>query len=94
MAVMRAVRGMDKITPMEPDTLLTTSVDSSAELMSCQGCSPILYRYIIGEEKPTFLREELCLHSDERPVVGEPTTGFTSHPQPVTGLPGCSVKNQ
>ena len=40
------------------------------------------------------MREELCLHSDERPVVGEPTTGFTSHPQPVTGLPGCSVKNQ
>ena len=55
---------------------------------------PILYRNNIGEEKPTFLREELCLHSDERPVVGEPTTGFTSHPQPVTGLPGCSVKNQ
>ena len=40
------------------------------------------------------MREELCLHSDERPVVGEPTTGFTSHPQPVTGLLGCSVKNQ
>jgi hypothetical protein len=33
-AVISAVRGMDRITPMEPDTLLTTSVDSKAELIS------------------------------------------------------------